>query len=62
MTVNMPYGDVLLTSKESAADFVKNHCQSCSYNNQMSPCSGETSQKCNAQVDAVIKHFKHHDK
>ncbi len=57
MTVNMPYGTVILTSKDDAADFIRNHCQNCCNNNQMSPCSGTMAAKCNEQINLVIEHF-----
>lgn len=43
MIIEMPYGKVEINSKEDAVYFIKNHCNNCSYSNEMCSLFGLSS-------------------
>lgn len=58
MEVIMPYGKVLISTREEATHFMTHACENCNQNNLMNACSGAQAAKCNEKKDMVIRHFK----
>lgn len=58
MVVDMPYGEVIINTTWQATYFIQNHCRDCWMGNEMNPCSGAQSAKCNEIVQRVINYCK----
>lgn len=57
MKASMPYGEIIINTREEAANFLMHACDNCNQNNLMNECSGAQANKCNEQKEAVLKHF-----
>ena len=53
MIIEMPYGKVEINSKEDAVYFIKNHCNNCSYSNEMQSCSGYQTKLCEEKEEKI---------
>lgn len=56
MQFKMPYGTVVLNTREDALKFVKNHCNDCAHKSY-DICTGNQAMLCAIIVEQVVKSF-----